>query len=476
MNVTRRCKHGLMTYNLKDMWQGRSFELYGEFMENEISLLKELIKPDWTVLDVGAGLGSHTIPFSRFVGPNGKVLSFEPERRNFCCLCGNVSINNIENVFCYQLAIGGSSCVIRVPEIDINTSTYFGGIQLNGDHSNSVSYPLPMAALDHIGIVACDLIKVDVEGMEIDVIKGASEIISQFRPIIYIENDGKSPENLQKAILDLNYEIYLHTAFFFNADNFYSESNNVFVNEEGHQYASNMMLCIPKEKDCSVNLASFGLSNIRYSNSNCSLLHGGSGTTSLSHFVRERNGDYEKYLTGNGIDIGGGFDTLKTPSGTVRPWDVNDGDAMYMNGVDDNFYDFVYSAHCLEHLVDVSVAIRNWCRIIKPGGYFFVTIPDWELYEQKNWPSLYNNDHKQTFSTRFSRSDVGRDNHFKINDIESLLNQYGVDLVDVRIEDHNYDYRISNVDQTGAGFNALAQICIVGRKRDEVSFNSVDNF
>lgn len=467
MNVTRRCRYGLMTYNLKDQWQGQSYELYGESMESEINLLREAIRPGATVLDIGACFGSHTIPISHFVGPTGKVFAYEPERRNFCCLCGNVASNNLNNVFCYHQAIGGGSTVVRVPELNPDTTTNYGGVNLYGDYSQSLTYPLAMVAIDHLNLIACDLIKIDVEGMEIDVIEGAKGTINDFRPIIYVENDGRDPEKLQKALLDMEYEVYLQNAPLYNPQNYYSEPKDIFVNEQGAVFVSPMLFCVPKEKTALINLGAWSFSNIRYNNSNCTLAHGGSGTTTLSKPVRERNGDYEKYLKGSGIDIGGGFDTLETSFGTVRPWDVNDGDAQYMTGVPDNTYDFVYSAHCLEHLVDVPTALANWCRILKPGGHLFVAVPDWELYEQKHWPSRYNGDHKQTFSPRISRHSVGRDNHFNANEeIKWILNENDVDLVEVRIEDHNYNYRIYDVDQTGSGFNALAQICLIGRKAE----------
>lgn len=110
------------------------------------------------------------------------------------------------------------------------------------------------------------------------------------------------------------------------------------------------------------------------------------------------------FFVGNGIDIGAGADGLGTlkelfpKMGDVRHWDIPDGDAMLMQGVPDNSLDFVHSAHCLEHLVNPATALGHWLRIVKPGGFIVVTIPDEDLYEQGEWPSTFNTDHKQTFT------------------------------------------------------------------------------
>jgi SAM-dependent methyltransferase len=115
-------------------------------------------------------------------------------------------------------------------------------------------------------------------------------------------------------------------------------------------------------------------------------------------------GFHSRYFVGNGIDIGGKPDPLDQYVGifplmrSVRIWDLEDGDAQFMAGVLDNSFDFVHSSHCLEHMVDVQVALQNWVRILKPGGYLIVTIPDEDFYEQGVWPSGCNIDHKWTFT------------------------------------------------------------------------------
>jgi len=83
---------------------------------------------------------------------------------------------------------------------------------------------------------------------------------------------------------------------------------------------------------------------------------------------------------------------------SCRNWDVQDGDAMFLESIKDATFDFVHSSHCLEHLENAYDGIGNWLRVLKSGGYLIVTIPETNLYEHGYWPSRFNGDHKTTFS------------------------------------------------------------------------------
>lgn len=119
---------------------------------------------------------------------------------------------------------------------------------------------------------------------------------------------------------------------------------------------------------------------------------------------------HSRYFVGNGIDIGGGPDPLGQYCGifplmqSVRNWDMKDGDAQYMVGVPDASVDFIHASHSLEHMVNPQEALQNWTRIVRPGGYLIVTVPDEDMYEQGQWPSRYNSDHKWTFTIMKAQS------------------------------------------------------------------------
>lgn len=186
--------------------------------------------------------------------------------------------------------------------------------------------------------------------------------------------------------------------------------------------------------------------------------------TSKMRARRLVRGDFVNYLHGDVIDIGAGDDPLCVIDGTVKYWDVNQGDAQLMSGVPDEVYGAVYSSHCLEHLRDIPESLRNWTRILKPGGFLYIVVPDYCLYEKLTWPSMYNGDHKHSFSLTFPRSAVGRDNHWNIaGDLFPVLSGIGVHPVRIEEESFGFDFNQGIYDQTRG--DAVAQICIIGRKQ-----------
>jgi len=121
--------------------------------------------------------------------------------------------------------------------------------------------------------------------------------------------------------------------------------------------------------------------------------------TSKSRPRREANGFFDKYVQGKVIDIGVGridtHDGADALNETCDTWDKDNGDAHYMHGVEDETYDTVYNSHLLEHLEDPVLAIKNWYRILKKGGYLIMAVPHRDLYERKKTlPSKWNLDHK----------------------------------------------------------------------------------
>jgi SAM-dependent methyltransferase len=116
------------------------------------------------------------------------------------------------------------------------------------------------------------------------------------------------------------------------------------------------------------------------------------------------------YFAGDGIDIGASPDSLNNYQEffplirSCVSWNMPDGDAQEMLGVERNSYDFVHSSHCLEHLRDPWAALDRWMQILRVGGYLICLIPDEDLYEQGIWPSQFNADHKHTFTIYKSKS------------------------------------------------------------------------
>lgn len=114
--------------------------------------------------------------------------------------------------------------------------------------------------------------------------------------------------------------------------------------------------------------------------------------------LRVENKDYEKYLKGNGLDIGGEADPLIIFEGKITLWTSHKGELQLLLGEENEVYDFVYSSHILEHRYSVLESLYNWVRVTKVGGFVYIVVPDYMLYEKLQYPSRFNRDHKHTFS------------------------------------------------------------------------------
>lgn len=121
--------------------------------------------------------------------------------------------------------------------------------------------------------------------------------------------------------------------------------------------------------------------------------------TSKAYNRRLKDGFFQKYIIGSGIDVGcGRLDTgdgadLVHPSAIAHDKDMCD--AHTMDIYENNTFDYVNCSHIMEHLKNPVLAIRNWYRICKPNGHIIISIPHRDLYERrKTLPSQWNPDHK----------------------------------------------------------------------------------
>jgi FkbM family methyltransferase len=236
-NHLRDCRHGRMLFNINDKYIGRSLELYGEFSEPEITLLTKYLKPADTVVEVGANMGSHTVPLAQAVSGGGEVIAFEPQRLIFQTLCANLALNSISNVRVFPYAVGEAQGTLLVPELDPTLVNNFAALEL-GTHESGEQ--VAVVCLDDMEIPACRLLKIDVEGMELAVLKGAKDLIGRCKPVLYVENDRKpKSDELVSLIASLGYRLFWHRPWMYNPDNFRGNAQNVF-----EKIASFNMLCV----------------------------------------------------------------------------------------------------------------------------------------------------------------------------------------------------------------------------------------
>jgi len=237
-NVVRECRYGHMVFNRNDQFIGRSLELYGEFSTGETELFAQILRPGDIVIEVGANIGAHTLFLARTVAPNGFVIALEPQRLAFQTLCANMVLNSITHAICLPVAAGDAHGKINVPQLDPMAKNNFGGLELGGPVPGEIIEVVP---LDSLQIPRLRMVKVDVEGMETAVLKGAHQMIDKFRPIMYVENDrADKSQELAELIKSMKYTMYWHRPPLFNDQNFRHNHENIFG-----QAVSQNLLCIP---------------------------------------------------------------------------------------------------------------------------------------------------------------------------------------------------------------------------------------
>lgn len=177
-------------------------------LENILGIAK-LLPEGCVVVDAGANVGLVAIPLAQSILPkNGVVHAFEPQRMMAYALCGAVALNDLENVFVHNNALGASSGSISLTTPDYDTPQDFGTFEL-GQSSNKAADEIEMIQIDEMELARLDFLKIDVEGMEIEVLKGARQSIKEWQPWCWIEHWKLSIDDLKEQFDELDYEFYL---------------------------------------------------------------------------------------------------------------------------------------------------------------------------------------------------------------------------------------------------------------------------
>jgi FkbM family methyltransferase len=231
------CKHGWMLFY--GPFIGKCFDLYGQYSESEVEMMRAFLRVGNTVVDVGANIGDLTVPLSRIVGDSGRVYAIESHPEQFNVLCANLALNSIRNTKPLNVFVATSE------NADTGSKTW-------GEFAYvSPTWKTAFLPLDALDLAACDLIKVDVDGKELDVLRSGEMQIERYRPILYFENDIRetSAELLSYAKDKLGYDLYWHPAPIFDEDNFFANPVNHWAPKN---IVSLMVLGLPSERKATI--------------------------------------------------------------------------------------------------------------------------------------------------------------------------------------------------------------------------------
>lgn len=194
---------------------------FGAYEREELSLLKKYLKKDAVVFDVGANTGHHALFFSRFAK---QVYAFEPYDQVADIMRSRIEYNQIKNISIYNFGLGKQDQLLDffAPQGTNKGAGSFVSSELR-ENIGKLQIKKGDSIVQGLNLSSLDLIKIDVEGAEVDVIEGLADSIKKFRPVIFVEMNSVSQLALDgnlSAILK-NYDFYIINAnnpffYFFN--------------------------------------------------------------------------------------------------------------------------------------------------------------------------------------------------------------------------------------------------------------------
>jgi FkbM family methyltransferase len=179
----------------------RQLETFGAHSRPELAMLMALVRPDDIVLDVGAHIGTFAIPIAR---TGAKVIAFEAQAEAFALLEENARLNGVQ-IDARQAAIGTGDA-LTIDEVPGNSGATF---LRPGGAARTV-------ALDDL-VARADVIKIDVEGMELEVLRSARRLITSYLPVAYLEVNpvqfrryGATPMMIEHFLRPLGYRFFVN--------------------------------------------------------------------------------------------------------------------------------------------------------------------------------------------------------------------------------------------------------------------------
>lgn len=202
--------------------QGYSWKFYsnsnnefvlGTWEQTMQDIFLRFIKQGDSVYDLGAHQGFLAMLASRLINGEGKVYAFEPLPSNFNRMEENIQRNAIKNCVLYNVAVSDSSKLVKFSSSQEDVSNTY--IKSSPAFQSKSFVEVKAVSLDELleknELTPPDFIKIDVEGAELDVLKGAAKILKVHSPILYLETHNVHNPGIDQACINfltsLNYKV-----------------------------------------------------------------------------------------------------------------------------------------------------------------------------------------------------------------------------------------------------------------------------
>jgi FkbM family methyltransferase len=169
------------------------------------------------MLDIGANFGVYSLGCARALTPRGgTVHAFEGQRMLAYMICGSAAVNSIENLHVHHACVGNNTKEIPIPHFDYRRPMNFGSVEFGETQREQLHQQrLPscesvrQVRIDDLNLQSVCFAKIDVEGMEYDVLQGAAKTIERDRPVALVEHIKSEPAQLANFFLLRNYAVWV---------------------------------------------------------------------------------------------------------------------------------------------------------------------------------------------------------------------------------------------------------------------------
>lgn len=224
----------------------------GAYCLGEAWIYQSIIQSGWTILDIGANIGIFSLVFAKATGNEGRVIAYEPQPAIHQILARNLEANasGIDRVQAIVSDIVGERPFLDLHDLSAEQIVWLGSVSVestaDGRHGRMID--TPVVTIDSLNLDRCDFIKIDVEGHEPEVIRGAWETISKHRPVLSIEAHMPDMDyGFIDRLTTRGYRFWLLRSFYVvQTDR--TQNPLIIKGFDISQAVSKMLICAPDER------------------------------------------------------------------------------------------------------------------------------------------------------------------------------------------------------------------------------------
>lgn len=211
-----------------DLWTyvGCTFYSLKTYEPKTVKVIKDILKPGMVAIDIGASFGILSFTMSKLVGEEGKVYCFEPSFYMFRKLERGIKLNRFTNIVPEKLALSDSR------RIETIVTKKFG--EIGSNKKNTETEKISFITLDEYvekkKIPSIEFIKIDTDGYEAEIIRGAKKCIKDNHPLMVIEFRKETVKELIELLTDLGYNFYTEGMVVYSKEKLIKKANKEVFN------------------------------------------------------------------------------------------------------------------------------------------------------------------------------------------------------------------------------------------------------